>query len=80
MISREALEVSHGDGEDRHRSELVTLYIKENPSRFRIERVDIPENLYRPSYRLTVDEPEDLELMEKIFERLYRPGQSTRYC
>lgn len=74
VISRTALEVSHRDGEDRHRSELVTLYIKENPSRFRIARVDIPPALYRPSYRLTVDEPEDLELMEKIFERLYRPG------
>jgi spore coat polysaccharide biosynthesis protein SpsF len=75
VISREALEISHGEGEDRHRSELVTLYIKENPARFRIERVGIPQNLYRPSYRLTVDEPVDLELMEKIFERLYRPGQ-----
>ena len=75
VISRDALEASHEEGEDRHRSELVTLYIKENPARFRIERVDIPETLYRPSYRLTVDEPEDLALMEKIFERLYRPGQ-----
>ena len=75
VISREALEASHEAGEDRHRSELVTLYIKENPARFRIERAVIPEKLYRPSYRLTVDEPEDLELMEKIFERLYRPGQ-----
>ena len=75
VISRKALEVSHRDGEDRHRSELVTLYIKENPARFRIARVGIPENLYRPSYRLTVDEPEDLELMEKIFERLYQPDR-----
>jgi spore coat polysaccharide biosynthesis protein SpsF len=75
VISRNALEISHHDGEDRHRSELVTLYIKENPSRFRIMRSDIPPELYRPSYRLTVDEPEDLELMQKIFERLYRPGE-----
>jgi spore coat polysaccharide biosynthesis protein SpsF len=75
VISREALEVSHREGEDRHRSELVTLYIKENPSRFRIVPADIPGHLYRPAYRLTVDEPEDLELMRRIFERLYRPGK-----
>jgi spore coat polysaccharide biosynthesis protein SpsF len=75
VISRRALEVSHRDGEDRHRSELVTLYIKENPDQFRIARVDIPGNLYRPSYRLTVDEPEDLELMGILFARLYQPGK-----
>ena len=75
VISREALEVSHRDGEDRHRSELVTLFIKENPSRFRIVQVEMPAELYRPAYRLTVDEPVDLELMREIFERLYRPGE-----
>lgn len=74
VISRRALDISHRDGEDRHRSELVTLYIKENPSQFRIVRVDMPPELYRPAYRLTVDEPEDLELMEIIFDRLYEPG------
>ncbi|MFQ5790967.1 MAG: cytidylyltransferase domain-containing protein, partial [Acidobacteriota bacterium] len=72
VISLRALEVSHRDGEARHRSELVTLYIKENPGRFRVTRAAMPKELYRPQYRLTVDEPEDLELMEKIFERLYR--------
>lgn len=75
VVSREALERSHRDGEDRHRSELVTLYIKENPERFRIVKGELPPTLYRPSYRLTVDEPADVELMEAIFDRLYRPGQ-----
>jgi spore coat polysaccharide biosynthesis protein SpsF len=75
VISRQALEQSHRDGEDRHRSELVTLYIKENPERFRIAKAELSESLYRPAYRLTVDEPPDLELMEEIFDRLYRPGE-----
>jgi spore coat polysaccharide biosynthesis protein SpsF len=75
VISRRALEASHRDGEDRHRSELVTLYIKENPEKFRIERAELPEELYRPEYRLTVDEPEDVVLMERIFDRLYRPDR-----
>lgn len=75
VISRRALEQSHRDGEDRHRSELVTLYIKENPERFRILLGELPPELYRPEYRLTVDEPEDVVLMERIFDTLYRPGK-----
>jgi spore coat polysaccharide biosynthesis protein SpsF len=74
VVSRRALETSHREGEDRHRSELVTLYIKENPERFRIARAALEGDLYRPEYRLTVDEPVDLVLMERIFDRLYRPG------
>jgi spore coat polysaccharide biosynthesis protein SpsF len=75
VISRRALERSHREGDDRHRSELVTLYIKENPEKFRIERSELPPELYRPEYRLTVDEPEDVVLMERIFDRLYQPGR-----
>lgn len=74
VISRRALETSHREGEDRHRSELVTLFIKENPDRFRILQDRLDPALYRPSYRLTVDEPDDLVLMQRIFDRLYRPG------
>ena len=74
VISRRALEKSHRDGDDRHRSELVTLYIKEHPDAFRVVRAELPEKLYRPEYRLTVDEPEDLMLMERIFDKLYCSG------
>ncbi len=75
VISRRALETSHKEGGDKHRSELVTLFIKENPARFKIVRAELPLELYRPEYRLTVDEPEDVVLMERIFDRLYRPGR-----
>jgi spore coat polysaccharide biosynthesis protein SpsF len=75
VIAARALDRSHREGGDRHRSELVTLYIKENPEKFRIERAELPEELYRPEYRLTVDEPEDVMLMERIFDRLYEPGR-----
>lgn len=74
VVSLSALERSHRDGDDRHRSELVTLYIKENPGKFSIVRETLPKALDRTRYRLTVDEPEDLELMQIVFERLYRPG------
>ena len=70
VISRAALERSWERGEDRHRSELVTLFIKEHPADFRIRTAALDHAIYRPELRLTVDEAEDAELMQRIFARL----------
>ena len=35
----------------------------------------LPEGLYRPEYRLTVDEAEDVALVREIFARLAAPGR-----
>lgn len=75
VISRSALEQSWERGEARHRSELVTLYIKEHPREFRVQALELDPTLYRPQYRLTVDEREDVELMQTLFARLAAPGQ-----
>jgi len=75
VVSRAALERSWERGEARHRSELVTLYMKEHPEEFRIVTGTLPEGLYRPGYRLTVDEAEDVALMQQVFARLQRPGR-----
>jgi spore coat polysaccharide biosynthesis protein SpsF len=75
VISRPALERSWARGEAKHRSELMTLYIKEHPDEFKIKTVDLPDGLYRPQYRLTVDEAEDVELMQALFDRLQTPGK-----
>jgi len=75
VVSRPALERSWEQGEARHRSELVTLYIKEHPRAFRIATAELPPGLYRPQYRLTVDEAEDVRLMQALFERLAAPGK-----
>ena len=74
VISLRALERSWNRGEPRHRSELMTLYIKENPRQFRIRTLELAPELYRPAYRLTVDEPADVQLMQAIFDRLDAPG------
>src|SRR5262245_27163500 len=71
-ISRRALEHSWAKGEPKHRSELVTLYIKEHPTEFRIAMRDLDPALLRPSYRLTVDHPEDIRLQREIFKALDR--------
>jgi len=80
VISSRALERSWEQGEARHRSELVTLYIKEHPEEFRIALGELPPELDHPELRLTVDHAEDVELMQRLFERLQRPGErvSTR--
>ena len=75
VVSRAALERSWQKGETRHRSELTTLYIKEHPEEFRIVAGALPDGLYRPEYRLTVDEPEDARLLQEVFARLSAPGR-----
>jgi spore coat polysaccharide biosynthesis protein SpsF len=78
VVSVHALERSWAEGEPRHRSELVTLYLKEHAERFRIAQGTLPEGLYRPEYRLTVDEPEDVTLMQAVFDRLAAPGRTVQ--
>lgn len=80
VISVRALERSWERGDQRHRSELVTLYIKEHPEEFVIATGRLRDGLYRPELRLTVDEPPDVELMQKLFARLQAPEKvvSTR--
>jgi spore coat polysaccharide biosynthesis protein SpsF len=74
VLAVPALERAWDRGEARHRSELMTLYIKEFPEEFRIATGALPEGLYRPAYRLTVDEPEDVRLQQELFARLARKG------
>lgn len=74
VISARALEQSWERGDVRHRSELVTLYVKEHHADFKIRLGELAPELYRPQLRLTVDEAEDVELMQALFARLHQPG------
>jgi spore coat polysaccharide biosynthesis protein SpsF len=67
IISLRALQESHEKGEIRHRSELCSLYIRENHQNYRIIRVDPPASLIRKDLRLTVDNPEDLAVCRIIY-------------
>jgi spore coat polysaccharide biosynthesis protein SpsF len=75
VISASALERSWDRGAARHRSELMTLYIKEHAPEFAVATAELPAGLYRPEYRLTVDEPEDVRLVQEVFARLAAPGK-----
>jgi len=67
IIKLDALKYSHDHGERRHRSELCSLYIRENKDKFKIHYVDVPQVVRRPDLRLTVDYPEDLVLCRAIY-------------
>lgn len=70
VASARALKRSHEYGEDRHRSELVTSFITENPHSFDIVGIEPPNVLNRPDIRLTVDYPSDLILVRKLWEHV----------
>jgi spore coat polysaccharide biosynthesis protein SpsF len=68
IISLEALKKSHELGDVRHRSELCSLYIRENKDNFKIEKVRPPNELIRKDLRLTVDNPEDLVVCRAVYQ------------
>jgi spore coat polysaccharide biosynthesis protein SpsF len=69
ILSLDALKRSHSEGEDRHRSELCTLYIRENKNKFNLGYIEPPKKLVRKDIRLTVDYPEDLIVCRAVYEK-----------
>ncbi len=57
-----------------HREHL-TLCFREHPEVFNRVRWEAPESLRRPRYRLTVDTPEDLDVVQRVYKALYRGGE-----
>jgi len=53
--------------EDSRQSEYMTNYFVDNPQFFKLNILQPDDEIRRPQYRLTVDYPEDYELMKKIF-------------
>lgn len=75
IISLEALKRAHDEGEERHRSELCTLYMFENPDKFFMQRLrTVSTKLQRPDIRLTVDYPEDLIVVREVYKALKKEG------
>jgi len=50
-------------------SEHMTLYMTNNPHIFKVNYIDLPEELIR-DYRLTLDYPEDLDMFNELFKKL----------
>lgn len=67
IIKLDALKYSHMHGEDRHRSEFCSLFIRENKQKFKFKYIDAPQDIKRTDIRLTIDYPEDLVLCRAIY-------------
>ena len=67
IIKLDSLKYSHIHGNERHRSELCSLYIRENKDKFKIHYVNVPQAIKRTDIRLTIDYPEDLVLCRAIY-------------
>jgi spore coat polysaccharide biosynthesis protein SpsF len=70
IISLSALKTSHALGSTKHRSEMCSLYIRENSTSFSVLRVEPPRIYQRFDLRLTVDNPEDLAVCRHIYQAL----------
>jgi spore coat polysaccharide biosynthesis protein SpsF len=71
IISFTALKKSYKLGNERHHSELVSLFINENKNLFRILAITPKREVQKSDYRLTVDTEQDLQLMRIIYSKLY---------
>ncbi|MDO8463218.1 MAG: acylneuraminate cytidylyltransferase [bacterium] len=67
IIRTDALRASWEKGDERHRSELCGLYIREHPEEFHVMNHPAPLSIDPQRYRLTVDWPEDLVVMRAIY-------------
>lgn len=68
LVSYNAIREIH----KHYRGAAITMHIKENMNKFKTRGVEIDADLCRPEYRLTLDEASDLELLQQIYEALYK--------
>ena len=73
VIDVPALKKAHRLADNPDKSEYMTLYFKEDF--FKVHLIQADERVKRPQYRLTVDNPQDIELMREIYKALYKPGE-----
>ena len=76
IMTAEALDAAHNEATDDWHREHVCTYFSDYPDRFRVHVDQPPAELYRPTYRLCVDQPEDLQVVREVHRRL--DGQTPR--
>ena len=73
VFTFDALERAYKNAEQKYEREHVTPYIWENKKgEFNIGKSLEADASYRRDYRLTVDYPEDFELISEIYKSLYK--------
>jgi spore coat polysaccharide biosynthesis protein SpsF len=56
----------------------VSCFIYHNPKIFKLQGVPTPLQLAAPQIRLCLDTKEDYELLSKVWDALYKPGECFR--
>jgi spore coat polysaccharide biosynthesis protein SpsF len=70
IFTMENLETSWREGTEPEHREHVDEFTYQHPERFKIHLVQPPAALQRPELKLTVDNPEDLTLMQEVFRAI----------
>jgi spore coat polysaccharide biosynthesis protein SpsF len=73
VFSLETLEKAWHEAKLKSEREHVTPYIWKNGNLFKLCPVKQDSNL--SNLRWTIDQPEDLEFVRKVYEHLYQPGE-----
>lgn len=64
---------------EKYYREHVTIYVRENPEFAKVAFLPVDEKFlksnYNKSFKLSVDTPEDLQFMAKIYKALYKDGE-----
>ena len=70
LISKQSLEIINSSTEDSFYQEHTIPYFFDHIDDFNIKKLKASDDINRPNYYFTVDYPEDLELVRKIFKKL----------
>jgi len=71
VFTMNALSKAHKSTKNKNDREHVTLYLERKPNLFSHNIILAPTKYRKPTWRLTVDTPEDLKLIKKIITNLY---------
>lgn len=66
IIARAALELAAREAAEPFEREHVTPFLYTRPDRFRLVNMQAPQELRRPDYRVTVDEPADMAMVRAL--------------
>ena len=68
ILKLDTLKTSYKNGKKKHKSELCTLFIRENYKKFNIQRIFPNKKYFRKDLRFTVDNPEDLIVCKNVYK------------
>lgn len=78
VFNYDVLEKAFNLANKNYEREHVTPYFYEHPDLFKLAFLEATGKLRRPDIRLTVDMPEDMQLIQAIFNGLHRNGRLFR--